>query len=181
MPRDTERAQQRLAVFHAARLRPDFEQHIDRVRLAGAAERQSSLFRHRIGSGQELADKGECVAALKGEERFQHLSGDGGFGVAAACFETQQQGAIVALHFGEGAGGVGPHRGSRFGERVDHVAQHLFARHVGTGGQGQQAEWDFYGTRRKVYRNTGTPRNDIVSVTTPDIPAATAMTEIGER
>ena len=58
----------------------------------------------------------------------------------AAGLEAEQQGAIVALHFGQGAGGVGAHRGGGFGERVYHVSQHLFAADIGTRGQRQQAD-----------------------------------------
>ena len=118
---------------------PDFEQNVDRVGLARAAKREGGLLGHLVGGGQELADEREGGAALQGEQGFQHLSGDGGFGVAGARLEAEQQGAIVALHFGEGAGRIGAHRGRGFGERVDHVAQYLFARQVGAGREGQQA------------------------------------------
>ena len=63
-----------------------------------------------------------------------------GFGVAGAGFEAEEEGAIVALHFGEGAGGIGADGGGWFGEGVDHVAQDLLARQVGAGGEGQQAD-----------------------------------------
>ena len=87
-----------------------------------------------------MADEGEGGAAFQGEEGFEHLAGDGGFGVAGAGLEAEEEGAIVALHFGEGAGGIGADGGGGFGEGVDHVAQDLFAREVGAGGEGQQAD-----------------------------------------
>ena len=87
-----------------------------------------------------MADEGEGGAAFQGEEGFEDLSGDGGLGVAGAGFEAEEEGAIVALHFGEGAGGIGADGGGGFGEGVDHVAQDLLAREVGAGGEGQQAD-----------------------------------------
>src|ERR1039458_4486480 len=138
--RDAEGAEQRLAVFEAARGGPGFQQHVHGVGLARAAEREGGFLGDLIGGGEELADEGEGGATLQGEEGFQHLSGDGGFGVSGAGLEAEQEGTIVALHFGPGAGGIGAHGGGWFGEGVDHVAQHLFARQVRAGGEGQQAD-----------------------------------------
>jgi lipoyl-dependent peroxiredoxin len=138
--RDAEGTEERLAVFEAAGGGPGFEENVDGVGLAGAAEREGSFFRYLIGGGQELADEGEGGAAFQGEEGLEHLSGDGGFGVAGAGFEAEEEGAIVALHFGEGAGGIGADGGGWFGEGVDHVAQRLLARQVGAGREGQQAD-----------------------------------------
>ena len=111
MTRDAERAEQRLAVLEAARGGPGFQQNVDGVGLAGAAEREGGLFGHLVAGRQELAHEREGGAALQGEQGFQHLSGDGGFHVAGARLEAEQQGAIVALHFGEGAGRIGANRG----------------------------------------------------------------------
>ena len=138
--RDAEGAKQGLAVFQAARRGPGFQQKVHRVGLARSAEREGGFLGHLIGGGQELADEREGGAAFQGEKRFQHLSGNGGFGVAGAGLKAEQESALVALHFGEGAGGVGAHGGGWFGEGVDHVAQHLLAREVGAGGEGQQAD-----------------------------------------
>ena len=78
-----------------------------------------------------MADEGEGGAAFQGEEGFEDLSGDDGFGVAGAGLEAEKEGAVVALHFGEGAGGIGADGGGGFGEGVNHVAEHLVAREVG--------------------------------------------------
>ena len=139
MARDAEGAEQRLPVFQAARRGPGFQQQVHGVGLARAAEGEGGLFGHLIGGGEELADEGEGGAALQRDQRFQHLSGDGGLGVARARLEAEQPGALVAPHLGQGAGGISAHGGGGLGEGVDQVAQHLFAGEIGAGGKGQQA------------------------------------------
>ena len=57
---------------------PGFEENVDGVGLAGAAEREGGLFGDLIGGGQELTDEGEGGAAFQGEQGFEDLSGDGG-------------------------------------------------------------------------------------------------------
>src|ERR1019366_81213 len=56
--RDAEGAEQRLAVFQAARRGPDFEEHVHSVGLAGAAEDEGGLFGYLIGGCQELGGGG---------------------------------------------------------------------------------------------------------------------------
>jgi hypothetical protein len=137
---DAEGAKERLAVFDAAGGGPGFEEHGYCFGLAGAAEGESSFFGHLIGGGEELANEGEGVAAFDGEEGFEHLSGDSGLGVAGAGLQAKQQGAIVALHFGEGVGGIGADGGRWFGQGVDYVTEDLLARKVGAGGEGEQTD-----------------------------------------
>ena len=137
---NAEGAEEGLTVIEAAGGGPGFEEHIDGVGLAGTAEGEGGFFGDLIGGGEELADKGEGGAAFQGKEGFQHLPGDGGFDIAGAGLEAEEEGAFVALHFGEGAGGVGADGGGWFGEGVDDVAEHLLAGQVGAGREGEQAD-----------------------------------------
>src|ERR1035441_8208651 len=66
------------------------EEHVHGVGLAGAAEREGGLFGHLVGGGQELVDEGEGGAALQGDQGFQHLTGDGGLGVARSEEHTSE-------------------------------------------------------------------------------------------
>src|ERR1019366_3237273 len=63
-----------------------------------------------------------------------------GSAAPARAFRRSRRAKSSARIFARGAGGIGAHGGGWFGEGVDHVAQHLFARQVRAGGEGQQAD-----------------------------------------